>query len=256
MLFDGIDELLLPLIIVLVGIVASNNARFRHRLCRRALLHPILSPWQNLINYADESSFLTITALSRIAFVELEKVLFPSEGAVVRRGRPEMLNCRGKLGLYLLYATSRMEVKFLCMIFGIVPTTCIKYINEMMKLVVKKLKNHEAAKISFPMSETRKQHYADLVYAREPSISNCIGFVDGVAIPVQCSSEILEQNKFCNGYKHDTTVNNVLAFAPDGKVIHAAINFAISSFSSISSASLSPPAVTAASLTKILRWIS
>ena len=42
---------------------------------------------------------------------------------------------------------------------------------------------------------------------------------------MQCSSEILEQNKFYNGYKHDTTVNNVLAFAPDGKVIHAAINF-------------------------------
>ena len=60
MLSDGIDELLLPFIIVLVGIVASNNARFRHRLCRRALLHPILSPWQNLINYADESSFLTV----------------------------------------------------------------------------------------------------------------------------------------------------------------------------------------------------
>jgi len=75
------------------------------------------------------------------------------------------------------------------------------------------------------MSETRKQHYADLVHAREPSISNCIEFVDGVTIPVQCSSEILEQNKFYNGYKHDTTVNNVLAFAPDGKVIHAAINF-------------------------------
>lgn len=151
--------------------------------------------------------------MSRVAFIELEKVLFPSEGILVRRGRPEMLNCRGKLGLYLLYATSRMEVKFLCMIFGIVPTTCIKYINEMMKLVVKKLKNHETAKISFPMSETRKQHYADLIHAREPSITNCIGFVDGVAIPVQCSSEILEQNKFYNGYKHDTTVNNVLAFA-------------------------------------------
>ena len=64
-----------------------------------------------------------------------------------------------------------------------------------------------------------------MIEYREPSIRNCIGFVDSIAIPVQGSSEITEQNKDYNGHKHDTNVNNVLAFAPTGKVIYAALNY-------------------------------
>jgi len=118
-----------------------------------------------------------------------------------------------------------MEIKFLCLIFGIPPTTCIRYINNVMKLVVKKLRNNPISRIHFPDTDEEKEYYASLIARREPSIRNCIGFVDGVSIAVQCSSEVEAQNKDYNGYKHDTNVNNVLAFAPTGKVIYAALNY-------------------------------
>jgi len=108
----------------------------------------------------------------------------------------------------------------------------------MMKLIVKKLKNNAISRIGFPQNDEEKQYYVSLIEQREPSIKNCIGFVDGLSVACQCSSEITEQNKDYNGYKHDTSVNNVLAFAPTGKVIYGtaaltgtAASSAFSSFS-------------------------
>jgi len=42
---------------------------------------------------------------------------------------------------------------------------------------------------------------------------------------VQCCDEVIEQNKNYNGYRHDIHLNNVLAFAPTGKIIYAALNY-------------------------------
>ena len=96
-----------------------------------------LQHYLQLLKNADDGSFLTITGFNRAAFRELELAIFPIEDVIragVKRGRPESLDNKGKLGVYLLYTTSRMEVKHLCMIFGVPPTTCIRYINKMMKL--------------------------------------------------------------------------------------------------------------------------
>jgi hypothetical protein len=225
--FDINDDVVSLLLILLV-VVTVNNSRHRHRLTRSALLHPILSPWNQLLRNADDGSFLSITGFNRVGFKELERTVFPIEDIAligVKNGRPEILDNKGKLGLFLLYVTSRMEVKHLCLIFGVPPTTCIRYINKMMKLIVKKLKNNAISRIRFPQNDEEKQYYASLIERREPSIKNCIGFVDGLSVACQCSSEITEQNKDYNGYKHDTSVNNVLAFAPTGKVIFASLNF-------------------------------
>jgi len=49
--------------------------------------------------------------------------------------------------------------------------------------------------------------------------------MDGVSFSSECTDERIEQNAFYCGYDCDTTVNNVFAFGPDGKVFFAAINF-------------------------------
>ena len=88
----------LSVLLILLVIVTVNNARNHHRLTK-------FSPWINLLRNADDGSFLTITGFSRFAFNELEKVLFdadeiPSVGS--KRGRPELIDNKGKLGIYLL----------------------------------------------------------------------------------------------------------------------------------------------------------
>ena len=88
-----------------------------------------------------------------------------------------------------------METKHLCLISGIVPTTtCATYIIMMMKRVCKYLKRDEHAKISFPKTVEAKQELATMIQNRETTITNCIGFIDGFSIPIQCSSDPVEQS--------------------------------------------------------------
>jgi len=161
----------LSVLLILLVIVTVNNARNRHRLTKSALVHPKFSPWINLLRNADDGSFLTITGFSRFAFNELEKVLFDADGmhsVGSKRGRPELIDNRGKLGIYLLYVTSRMEVKMLCLIFGVPPTTCIGYINKMLQLVIKRLAKNDAAKIHFPKSDEEKSFICICIRSKVP----------------------------------------------------------------------------------------
>ena len=66
--------------------------------------------------------------------------------------------------------------------------------------------------------------FADMVQLRAPIVSDVIGFMDGVSIPIQCTDERVERNAYYCGYDCDTMVNNVFAYGPDGKVFFAAIN--------------------------------
>jgi len=67
--------------------------------------------------------------------------------------------------------------------------------------------------------------YASMVQNREPLVTNVIGFIDGLSIPVQCCDEEAEQNAYYNGYHCDTMINNVFLFYPTGKIGSANINF-------------------------------
>ena len=116
---------------------------------RSAIQPPDLVPWLRVLNWADTASFLDITGFSRDALMQLESDLFPIQVGR-KRGRPVGLDERGQLGLYLLFCNSRMQIKYICLIFGIVPSTASGIINKMIKLVCKKLKRHDAAKIKFP----------------------------------------------------------------------------------------------------------
>ena len=64
-----------------------------------------------------------------------------------------------------------------------------------------------------------------MVQMREPLVNDIIGFMDGVSFSTQSTDERVAQNAMYCGYDCDTTVNNVFAYGPDGKVFFAAVNF-------------------------------
>lgn len=69
------------------------------------------------------------------------------------------------------------------------------------------------------------QQFADMIKLREPEVGNVIGFMDGLSLTTECTSERLTQNAYYSGYHCDTMVNNVLAFGADGKVFFCALNY-------------------------------
>ena len=222
---DTDDEDILVVVMFVAALMVYNGCRNRTFLTRSALVSPTQSPWMHLMNHGDQQSFLELTGFTRHASVELETVLFDQPMMDRKRGRPTFLDDRGQLGLYLFYLGSRMHMKHLCMIFGVTPSVCVHYLHRLMVLVVRRLRFHPYCRIKLPNAEEKAQ-YAAMVASREPAVRNCIGFVDGLALPTQWCSSIEEaQGAYFNGYHHDTTVNNVLAFAPTGKVMWAAVNF-------------------------------
>jgi hypothetical protein len=203
---------------------ASNSVRDRTYLHRCAILAPAESPWIKLYRHGDASSFLTMTGLSRQAFSLLLNVLFPDNQQPKKAGRPPLMDPTAQLGLYLFYIGSTMGIKHLCLIFGITPSVCSRTIRAMLLLVVRKLFRHPLAMVHFPDAD-KMAMFARLINLREPEVNDVIGFMDGISLSSECTSEQFEQNAMYSGYHSDTMVNNIFAYGPDGKVFLCAINF-------------------------------
>jgi hypothetical protein len=69
------------------------------------------------------------------------------------------------------------------------------------------------------------ENFACLINQCEPEVDDVIGFMDGVTLTDECTSEPIEQNAMYSGYHSDNMVNNLFAYGPDGKVFLCAINF-------------------------------
>ena len=92
-------------------------------------------------------------------------------------------------------------------------------------MITRKLLNHIFARVKFP-SEEEMQELAALVHSRELIANDVIGFMDGLSLHSECSSNTVEQNAMYSGYYSDTMVNNnVIAYGANGKVFLCAINF-------------------------------
>jgi hypothetical protein len=104
---------LLRLLLVVLLCCYHNSIRLRHRLTRPAIVSPRESPWQKLYKYADATSFLHMTGLTRECFHLLLADLFDLQVIARlrghRSGRPRSLGHEGYLGLLLFYFGSTMS---------------------------------------------------------------------------------------------------------------------------------------------------
>jgi hypothetical protein len=213
------------LALLLLLIHANNLVRNRSYLHRCALLAPAESPWTKLYHHGGAPSFLMMTGMSRQAFLQLFDILFiDGHQQHYRGGRPPLMDPIAQLGLYLFFVGSTMGIKHLCLIFGVIPSVCSCTITAMLSLVVQKLKRHPWARVKFPDVD-QMASFARQIKSREPEVDDVIGFMDGLLLTSECTSEMLEQNSMYNGYHSNTMVNNLIAYGPDSKVFLCAVNF-------------------------------
>ena len=91
-------------------------------------------------------------------------------------------------------------------------------------MTVKRLRYHPLTRIKFP-DEQKMHMFAEMIRLREPTISNVIGFMDGLGSATEMTDERIQQNTYYCGYDCNTMINNVLVFGPNGKVFFCAINY-------------------------------
>ena len=100
----------------------------------------------------------------------------------------------------------------------------LSYSQKILHMTVRHLRYHPLVRISFP-NKQKMLVYADMIRIREPTIDNVIGFMDGLGLATEMTSERIEQNALNCSCDCDMMVNNVLVFGSNGKVFFCAINF-------------------------------
>ena len=72
-----------------------------------------------------------------------------------------------------------------------------------------------AARVEWPRGETFNQ-FTHHIVDRHDRLFGAFGFIDGLKLPVEESSDQDIENAMYNGWLHDHYISNILAFAPDG----------------------------------------
>ena len=111
---------------------------------------PAVSAWNKLLYRGDTKSFLNLTGMTREAFYKLESILFIEEAVGRKRGRPPILDNSGRLGLNLFWVGSAMQTKYLCMIFGVVPSSANIIIDKLRSLICRRLQANDRLQIAWP----------------------------------------------------------------------------------------------------------
>ena len=198
-----------------------KRLRSRRYITSSCLPDPKESAWSILWKNGDDLSFISLTGFDRQSFIELHDYIFENYN-FNSTGRKSKLDTHAKLGLLLHFLNSTMKLKTLCQIFGVSQSTVSRELSKMSRLTLDRLYQHPKAKIVWP-NQKSKAEFAEMIRSRQPEIENAFGFLDGLALSVECSSE--EQNPYYNGWYSDTSVNNILVFSPFGKVMYAAVNY-------------------------------
>ncbi len=127
---------LLFFIILLEYLYLYNSTRARFSLTKSAILPPRLSPWNQILRGADSQSFIVLVGMTRLVFNKLTTIIFPDDGIVISRGRKSILNIQSQLGLALFYLNSKMDLKHLCLILGVSPTTASENIRRTIRRII------------------------------------------------------------------------------------------------------------------------
>jgi hypothetical protein len=81
------------------------------------------------------------------------------------------------------------------------------------------LSNLPAARIEWPCGERFRQ-FTDHIVERHDQLYGAFGFIDGLKLPVEDSSDQDVENAMYNGWLHDHYISNILVFGPDGALLH------------------------------------
>jgi hypothetical protein len=185
------------------------------------------SPWAYLWANQNDSAFMATCGFSIRGFFHIleffEPCYYKLHGEPSGVGRKRTFDTAGSLGLVLHFLNSSMRQKSLAQIFGAPPATISRELQRSMNALELAVNQMESAKIKWPSVDEMKE-YSQLICNREPCLSGCFGFADGLNLEIMSPSDPSTQNAFYNGWTSSTVCSQVFAFAPDGTIIFASYN--------------------------------
>ncbi|KAA1080596.1 hypothetical protein PGT21_014072 [Puccinia graminis f. sp. tritici] len=177
------------------------------------------SAWAYLWRSRSDRAFITTMGINVRTFDDLLDRFSTSwnfntidRADVNPNGEPQIgrrsLDAAGTLGLVLHWLCSTMSSYSLQQLFGVTPAVCSRYLASGMDHLLDVLNSHPKARFLWPTTERRARSYSRPIQKKFPLLTNCFGFLDGLNLPV-----LVSDDEDC-----------ILAFAPDGTIMHAILN--------------------------------
>jgi len=223
---DDVDDEICEVAVTFIFLVACAfglTRRWRNytNLRSAAIPHHRHSAWAILWQNGSDNDFLVTCGIDRATFNELHDIIFDDESN--SRGRPHKLDTHAQLGMYLHFLNSTMRQKTLAQLFGVTNPTVSRILRRLIVLVPRKLRRNAKCRVEWPSTDKMAQ-LSRLVSRRMPGLTNIFGFVDGLSVPCQTSTDQFEQNAYYNGWKAGTFVSNIFVFSTEGKIVFASLN--------------------------------
>jgi hypothetical protein len=186
------------------------------------------TPWIALYSSQNDRAFITTMGFDVATFdfiirsgfgVKWFSLPLPRSDAVGAGGvRPggRSLDAAGALGLTLHYLNSTMREISLQQIFALVPATVSRYITHCLRLLLTTLREMEDARIVWPSSLPKFEHYSSLIRERHPRLDMAFASIDGLSLLVQESKDHDIENASYNGWTSTHNTNSVLVYSPEG----------------------------------------
>jgi len=211
-----------------------QRIRFRSYLLRESLTPPQLSPWAWLWGSQNDLSLINTCGIDVATFKYLLTRFRPRFeqtwvemrhiGGRSNRGRRRAILDMDALGLVLHFICSRMHMKTLSQLFGIVPSTVSVYLNIALVALHRVLsRDVSEAGVRYPSPEEMSE-LASLVNRRHPRVHGVWGCVDGTSMDVLDPVPPHVQNAYYNAWTACCRVSSMLVFAFDGTIRYAYVN--------------------------------
>ena len=225
-------------------LVKEGRERRRRALNREVLLHPSLFPWTKLYMSRTDGSLITITGFDHSTFQYILELFTPFFSAFTpwcskhggvdglnymrrnmneRRGKKRMVTAAACLGLTLAWYRFRGAEFVLQGWFGFTGTQTNVWLRFGRRMLVKALRNEEAAMVRFPSNESIEEWKA-IIQERHDKLHHVYCFADGLKLRFQACSGLSEQGMFYNGWQHGHYITNIFVFGATGRIIHCVIN--------------------------------
>ena len=157
------------------------------------------SAWASLWRAQSDREFITTMGLDVATFDDLlgrfaDQRNFSNidRANVNSHGKPQigrpLLDAAGCLGLVLHWLCLTMASYTLQQLFAITPAVCLCYLSTGLQHLLLCLSKHPQAQFLWPTTKDKAQRHSEQIERKFPRLTNCIGFVDGVNLPVSVSA--------------------------------------------------------------------
>lgn len=218
----------------LQAVLAYSSVRTRSVLTNTALTGPAASAWRTLFCSNDEGAYMSVLGVTPVLFRSLVQVFAPFYkraaedirgyvGNGSKRGRKSALSAADALGLVLHFLGTKVQRKCLSLIFGVGPATTSRAISAGLSALEAALGTMQEAEVRFP-SHAEARTFAEQLEHKEPKVAGCMGFIDGLNLPIPTPDNTKDDPAYYNGWQHGHFVTNVFLWTPDGCVCFCVVN--------------------------------